>query len=76
MKPADETGKGRRRQSWKDLGMLKSLVFITRTMGGNLIVVGQIRNTIMLILERSFWLLCGELLKVEQTQWNNTSKGQ
>ena len=39
-KPADETGKGRRRQSWKDLGMLKSLVFITRTMGGNLMVVG------------------------------------
>ena len=39
MEPADETGKGRRRQSWQDLGMLKSLVFITRTMGGDLMVI-------------------------------------
>ena len=76
MEPEDENGKGRRRQSWQDLGMLKSLVFITRTMGGDLMVIQQIRNMIMLILERSFWLLCGEWLKVEQTQWNNTGKGQ
>lgn len=43
-------------------------------------VVQQKRNMTIPILERSFWLLCGEWLKGEQawtqTWWNNTDKGQ